>query len=105
MSVKQKQLPIAVLERIVQASRQIAESYHSNYARGTWTEKESGRILAYAEYEELRYRTMVAMLASDATEEQIAVWDLSIDKITRKHLHFVPIYNLLWQQERKTAQQ
>lgn len=91
-----QKLPISVLEQIVRASRQIAENYHISIGKNTFTEKGSDHELSYAEYNEMRYLRMIEMLApAGITENQIAAWDLSIDQITRKYLHFVPSYNLL----------
>lgn len=93
-----QKLPLAVLEQIVRASRAIAEAWSINFDRESWTELGTGCELSYEQYDEMRYRKMVEMLAPTVTEEQIATWDLENDpkRIMVKHLH---LYNLLVRRE------
>jgi hypothetical protein len=85
-----QKLPFPVLEQIVQASRAIAQSWHINFSRETWTEIATERELSYEQYDEMRYHKMIEMLP-DIAEEQIAIWDID-KRIMDRHLH---LYNLL----------
>lgn len=88
-----QQLPLSVLERIVQASRKISETWRISLSKETWTEIGTDHELSYEQHDEMRYHKMIEMLP-DITEEQIATWDIDHDhkRIMDKHLH---LYNIL----------
>lgn len=92
-----KQLPPAILEQIIRASRKLAEPYHFIYGKDIAVERGTGNILNYGEYVEMRYRRMVEMLEPvGITEEQIAQWEIGTDTVTRRFLHFIPTYLRDW---------